>query len=118
MSGVPCWRSPVRKDVSDIGPRYYIDSPHICDKLTMPMDGIFHGQVVRHKHFKLIALVDLDEWTGLLPVDEIDWPGNSIYAGSLALDRTNLVEAMYKEVTWSVCPTMDREIILAKNRIG
>jgi hypothetical protein len=42
------------------------------------MDGIFHRQVVRHKHFKLIALVDLDERTRLLPVDEIDRSRNSI----------------------------------------
>jgi hypothetical protein len=56
----------------------YIDSPHVRGKLTMPMDGIFHGQVVRNKHFKLIALVDFNERTRLLPVDEINRSRNSI----------------------------------------
>lgn len=53
-------------------------TPHVRGKLTMPVDGIFHRQVVRHKHFKLIALFDLDERTRLLPVDEIDRSRNPI----------------------------------------
>lgn len=63
---------------SHIGPRYYIDSLHVRDKLTMLMDGIFHRQVVRHENFKLIALVDFDGRTRLLHVDEIDRSRNSI----------------------------------------
>lgn len=45
---------------------------------TMPMDGGFYCQVVLNEDFKVIPFFSFDKRTGLLVVDEIHLPRNSI----------------------------------------
>lgn len=44
----------------------------------MPMDGGFYGQVVLDEDLKLVPFFSFDKRTGLLVVDEIHLPRNSI----------------------------------------
>lgn len=44
----------------------------------MPMDGGFYGQVILDEDFKVISFFSFDKRAGLLVVDEIYLPRNSI----------------------------------------
>lgn len=53
---------------------------------TMPMDGGFYCQVVLNEDFKVIPFFSFDKRTGLLVVDEIHLPRNSIRCSDAAVN--------------------------------
>lgn len=53
---------------------------------TMPMDGGFYRQVVFNEDFKIVSFFSFDKRTGLLVVDEIYLPRNSIRCSDAAVN--------------------------------
>lgn len=47
--------------------------------LTVPVYRVLNGQVILYKDFKIVSFLDLDQWARLLAIDEVYFPGETIY---------------------------------------
>jgi hypothetical protein len=47
--------------------------------LTVPVDRALHRQVILYKDFEIVSFLDLYQWARLLAVDEVYFPGETIY---------------------------------------
>lgn len=45
----------------------------------MPVDRALHRQVILYKDFEIVSFLDLYQWARLLAVDEVYFPGETIY---------------------------------------
>lgn len=82
----------------------------------MPVDRALHGQVILYKHYKVVPFLDLYQWTRLLAVDEVYFPGETIYKVSAdrlpQRGRGRCFNSRPRvHVTGTSCCTMESEIV-------